>query len=350
MVLPSRAYALAEQLQEAGFETAAVVASFPLNRKFGFAQGFKWYDDDFVVPYTPSWSGMEVPGARFYSFADVITGKALDMLNRVRGRKQFFWFHYFDPHEPYGDTRDLYEQRNDTTPIRLGDLLDEVKRNPRSAQWRIPQAHQYYDKDVRFLDRALEPLFRRLDEDGNTIETHIIVTADHGESFGESDSMGHSKRLTEEQIHVPLFILSSRVNPAIREEVTGSIDLHATILSLASLPNHAFGGRDLTQNSLSNGVVFGMRQVFSKPVEEIRTDGKVHVLARYKFYAATNLGIYRGNSSEIETRDSDPFDEDRVVHFEKLFHTFEQQLEGNKTEELIDPETQRILQSLGYVR
>ena len=41
---------LAERLRAAGFETAAVVASFPLERRFGFAQGFDSYEQEFRHP------------------------------------------------------------------------------------------------------------------------------------------------------------------------------------------------------------------------------------------------------------------------------------------------------------
>ena len=42
---------LAEVLQKAGYETAAVVGSFALDHRFGLAQGFDTYDD--AIPVTP---------------------------------------------------------------------------------------------------------------------------------------------------------------------------------------------------------------------------------------------------------------------------------------------------------
>jgi arylsulfatase A-like enzyme len=350
MVLSDSSSTLAEQMQEVGFETAAVVASFPLGRKFGFQQGFGRYDDEFTTRHVPNWEGVDVPGTRFYSFADEITAKALKHLDRARGSRQFYWFHYFDPHEPYGDTEDLDGEKRKKRPIRLFYLIDHVKRNPTKAKARIARAHRYYTKDVRSLDRALEPLFRRLLDDAEEIETHIIVTADHGESFGESGAFGHSNRLTEEQIHVPLFIISPRVSPATRQVPAGSIDIHATISSLAGLAGGASGGRDLTQEVIENRMVVGMRQTFAKPVEEIHADGEHPILDRHQFYAATDMRVYKGDRSGISANDSELVEDDIAIQIGKMFESFELQLEGSKAEELIDSETQKKLEALGYVR
>ncbi len=350
MVLPDSASTLAERLQEAGFETSAVVASFPLGKKFGFQQGFGQYDDEFTTPHKARWEGVEVPGTNFYSLSNVISAKALGQLNHIRGPKQFFWFHYFDPHEPYGDTRTLHDNSKNISPIRLFYLIDHVKRNPTKANARIARAHRYYARDVRFLDRSLEPLFERLLNDAKEIETHIIVTADHGESFGESGALGHSNRLTEEQIHVPLFILSPRVSPATRHEPTGSIDIHATILALAGITSAASGGRDLTQEIHGNRMVVGMRQTFANSTQETHASNEDPVLKGYQFYAATDTRVYKGNHSEISANDSDPIEDDVAAHVEQLFHTFELQLEGSNAEELVDSETQEILEALGYAR
>ena len=51
-----------------------------------------------------TWADIPIDGGRFYSLADRITEAALDLIDRTTSPRQFFWFHYFDPHDPYGDT------------------------------------------------------------------------------------------------------------------------------------------------------------------------------------------------------------------------------------------------------
>ncbi|HEX6736922.1 MAG TPA: sulfatase-like hydrolase/transferase, partial [Vicinamibacteria bacterium] len=59
--LSPRALTLAEVLQVAGYRTAAVVSAYPLKAKFGLAQGFRVYEDDFRAPDAslprPRWEG-----------------------------------------------------------------------------------------------------------------------------------------------------------------------------------------------------------------------------------------------------------------------------------------------------
>ena len=55
---------LAEELQEAGYQTAAVVASYPVSAKFGLNQGMDYYDDAFEAdgrkPRERKWEGTVV--------------------------------------------------------------------------------------------------------------------------------------------------------------------------------------------------------------------------------------------------------------------------------------------------
>ncbi|HSL81253.1 MAG TPA: sulfatase-like hydrolase/transferase, partial [Thermoanaerobaculia bacterium] len=111
-VLDERFDTVAEVLRGEGFATAAVVASFPVAARFGFAQGFDSFDDRFTEGRLPRrrWEGHAVTGA-FYSLADTVTERALMHLGSPgrdpetgRPRDQFLWVHYFDPHDPYGDT------------------------------------------------------------------------------------------------------------------------------------------------------------------------------------------------------------------------------------------------------
>jgi arylsulfatase A-like enzyme len=97
-------YTLAEHLNAQGYQTAAVVASFVMAVKFGFAQGFTFYDDDFKAStatiHRRYWKGQP-------DFIDQhaieTTRKAIHWLKRKRsGEHPFFLFvHYFDPHAPY---------------------------------------------------------------------------------------------------------------------------------------------------------------------------------------------------------------------------------------------------------
>ncbi len=213
------------------------MASFPLDARFGFAQGFDRYDDDFTVVAKHNWEGEPVDAGRFFSRADEVTERALDMIDQTEGGRQFFWFHYFDPHDPYGDSVG--------SRIQIGHLEAAGRRGGPDAIELARKARRLYEQDLGALDRSLDRLFMRLAADAGRYPTAIVFTADHGESFGEYGTVGHGKRVTKSQVHVPLFIVAPGLAPATREDTVGSIDVATTLLALGGAPADDLPGRDL---------------------------------------------------------------------------------------------------------
>ena len=168
---------VAEHLNEAGYSTAAVVASFPVSQRFGFGQGFGYFDDEFELGTAPGEPGEDPSEEAFYTLADVVTDRALEQLTVALGRRQFFWFHYFDPHSPYGDT-------SGGSTIQPREVL-QLAQAGKDTMEAVRRARLLYDVDVGFLDTALSRLLDRLEEEAEDFETHVVITADHGESFGE---------------------------------------------------------------------------------------------------------------------------------------------------------------------
>lgn len=338
-----------EQLAAAGFDTAAVVASYPLHASFGFAQGFASYDDDFDVPVPYShWEGKPLRNGGFYSLADTITDKALAVLDQLKGERQFLWVHYYDAHEPYGDTERGVES------VLLSNVLQACRIKDPEASAMVAEAHERYTTDVSFLDRSLGRLFARLDADAEHWRTHVIVTADHGESFGEDGSLGHGKRLTEEQLLVPTFLVSPELSARRRADVAGTIDLAATLLSFAGLSDLAQGGRDLTNAPAAGppSSAFGMRRTFLTPFIDFRTDGTMVRESGPRFFAVVEGMLYTGTAGDLYEEDLSerPVDDARSARLDALFATFAAELAGTGMTETSDPEALRALEALGYLR
>jgi arylsulfatase A-like enzyme len=346
MVLTEERVTLTERLRDAGFRTAAAVASFPLHRHFGFNQGFQTYHDDFTEGGADRWGGRAVSESRFWSSAEEITGTALAQIDTARGSKQFFWFHYFDAHAPYGGSSGSSRDLN--VPKVLARIGGGA--NPGRV---LAKARGQYDLDVGYLDAALDEVLVRLDEDREKIETHVVVVSDHGESFGEGGSVGHGRRLTPEQIVVPCFVLSPRVTPGVDLRPIGTTDLTSTILSLAGVAGDAPGGSDLSDQSRKGTPVVGMRRVFDHGVQETRIDGTVHELEALRFYALVGQDLLTGSSQGPITRNDSSEEvtvEAEAAAARKLFAGFEEQLMGAAIRGRDDEETREKLQALGYVQ
>jgi arylsulfatase A-like enzyme len=108
------------------------------------------------------------------------------------------WAHFLDPHEPYDPPPHAVDAAN------RADSQPGKQAGPhitRGAAVDRPEAR--YDGEVRAVDdalRALVPAFRR-----RFAGATVIVTADHGEEFGDHGGSYHGTTLYDEQVRVPLL-------------------------------------------------------------------------------------------------------------------------------------------------
>jgi arylsulfatase A-like enzyme len=145
-----------------------------------------------------------------------------------------------------------------------------------------------------------------------------------------------------------LLILSPKVEPGVRFDPVGSIDVAPTLLDLAGVSREALAGRgrSLLARPGEEPQVFGMRGAVSDP--ELRTDGQYHPIDQELFYLVDADGsIVRGEGRATPADHSDAI---VATGAERLFQGFAQQLEENRAPRLDDPEVQRGLRALGYIR
>lgn len=142
--------------------------------------------------------------------ATKLSERALEFLRRPRSTRFCLWLHYFAPHEPYLD-------RSDGGMTAFG-----------------PRAVDRYDAEVRWVDREIG---RVLDQVRKQYpRTIVVVTADHGEEFGDHGGAYHGTTLFDEQIRVPL-IVHAPGHPAARVEVpVSTVDVLPTVLSAVGIP------------------------------------------------------------------------------------------------------------------
>lgn len=342
-VLPKNVLAVAEIFQQNGFSTHAVVASIALYSNWGFAQGF----EDFLEPFTHSvpvdkwerWKNVCTDcNGNLYTLANTVTDQAIRLLNKEPTQNRFFWFHYFDPHAPYGDTDGKEEFPSKVTNAALeGGNVDEE----------LAEIRRLYDIDTRYLDHQLDRLFKYLEKSAEGYETHVILTTDHAELFGEDGSLEHTKRIILPAIHVPTFILSPWVTGQIRTDIAGSIDIMPTLLSFAGLKFPTLHGRNLLKAPSYPQEAFGMRETFQQGVTELRTDGKKYAIEGYLFYHVGSDGKQtRGNSNMLIEHRSRREEKNLM----KIFSLFENAAEHNTVKVTVDPVLKEKLKSLGYLQ
>lgn len=267
-----------------------------------------------------------------------MTGRALEILNEWDTTRQFLWVHYFDAHEPYGDRGGKV--------VRLHQLLSVIRRRPDAVRLALQQAREAYERDLAAMDRSLDRLWQRLQSDMSVIETHVIVATDHGESFGERGSIGHGHRVSPEIVHVPFFIVSPAFPPKLRQDATGSVDVFNTLLGLARIQDPSGQGRDLSDTRGDEfGLALGLSRDVPEPYRDIRTDGSLPLIDRARFFLARGGSIYEG---DVEHPAPPGTDEALALELSDRFQAIQQRLDGVETEALIDPETRKAFEALGY--
>lgn len=196
----------AEVLKDNDFKTAAFVASFSVDSRFGLNQGFDLYDDIFQpgLPFKPPNSERKAEQV-FNSFAS--------WLDKNSAGHFFAWVHFFDPHLPY-DPPSPYNE--------------EFAENP-------------YDGEIAYMDFYIGAVVKKLEEKSILGRTLVILAGDHGEAFGEKVESGHGVFLYDETMKVPLiFYLENHLpkGKVIKGRVR-LIDIMPTFLDMLNLPRPA---------------------------------------------------------------------------------------------------------------
>lgn len=138
----------------------------------------------------------------------------------------FLWAHLMDLHIPYypmktrtGLSKHEMRKLNDK-------LIESVHGNYSPTPEETKTALNLYGEDVSEMDTALGPLLENIPAD-----TLLIITADHGEEFGEHGQYSHhSDKYVPELTHVPLIISGPGILPQTITEKVTTMSIAATII------------------------------------------------------------------------------------------------------------------------
>lgn len=298
---------VAEALGRTGFATGAFVGAFPLDRRFGLNRGFGTYSDR-MPRGTPGRPANERP-------AREVADEAIAWVGQHRSTRFFLWVHFFEPHAPYGDVRDG---------------------RPAAAR---------YDDEVAEVDLQLR---RVLDAVGDLrSSTLTVVTADHGEAFGEHGEIGHSLFVYDTTLRVPLIVAGPSIPSRQVDAVVSHVDLAPTLLRLLGVPPLDADGidlapaiegrtlppRDLYAESFAPLLDFGW-----SPLRAIRADG-------WKFIDAPRVELYAVADDPGEERDRSGDDRAREAALRERLKRYGSPAPPSGG---ADAETRARLQALGY--
>jgi arylsulfatase A-like enzyme/Tfp pilus assembly protein PilF len=205
--LGDEARTLAEVLRDAGYRTGGFVSAFVLDSRWGIAQGFDRFFDDFDLADFDDAMGMDDiqrPGS-------VTVDEALEWLDDEDPRPFFAWLHLYDPHTPY-EAPEPYRSRFPAT---------------RSGA---------YDAEIAWTDSQVGRLLAALDAAGRLDDTLVAVAGDHGEMLGEHGEITHGFFVYDAAVRIPLILAGPGIPAAEVADQVRIVDVLPTVLARLGLP------------------------------------------------------------------------------------------------------------------
>lgn len=372
---------VAEELSAAGYTTLGFANSSFISTDRGFARGFDSYHDLQRLPhfrgryYEPSREFLQLVFNHLTRGYDTAYFQAEKLKSALR-RTDPLWFafvNFLPAHSPY-DPPPAFEERFE----RGFDAWDAV--NPERVRGLSADAYEYmlgdmavsdaewdllkrwYDGEIAYVDYLLGDLMTFLKERGLYEDTLVIVTADHGEQFGENGLAYHNFSLAETVLNVPLLVKwPGNPDPEVSTELMSLIDLAPTILDVADVSRpETMQGRSLRSEPepaavfaeyaypyplLSGGIIrahgdrFGQ---YERALQAVRT--RTHKLVRSSEGDTTLYELIGGDEREIG-------DEEVARELERrLDATLEPLPEADvEGDEELSEHTREHLRELGYL-
>lgn len=169
-----------------------------------------------------------------------LTDKTIEFLKNIGSKPFYLWVHYNDLHAK----SEKYIPQRDT---RFGSSAVDI-----------------YDANLLFTDEHLGRLLDYLNNSGLLDKTAIIISADHGEEFGEHGQKFHNGRPSRIQTHVPMIFWYPGVQPQHISQPVSSADIGPTLLRATGIvPPKEYTGIDLRM--VAEGKVTGRVVVSESP-------------------------------------------------------------------------------------
>jgi arylsulfatase A-like enzyme len=345
--LPDGVFTLARLLTAGGIRAAGFVANPSAGGAFGLDQGFS----EFQGVY-----GRSLPSAE--QLRRTVTAW---LEGRKQGGRFFVYLHFREPHSPYDPPAPFDTRFGPDAPLpreaRGGAFLRDVNDQRRTmSPLELDHLVRLYDGNLAYADSQLGELRRSLEAMGLWEHLTVIVSADHGEAFGEHGFVGHNKQLYEETARIPLILRFPKgAGPAGRRvsSLVDLADLAPTVADVFGLLGKGESGRFLGRSLLA--VAAGVPGKSGTVGRTAHDDGVYAVTdGRFKLLHASGTG-----ADELYDLEADPSERANLAGGEPILAAYYRQAlhrrqllavpaAGSPVREPT-PEERDTLRALGYL-
>lgn len=339
-----------------------------VSRAYGYDTGFDFFDDDLRLGQNKLLALVQraldkfvFSQGEYHARATEINDRSLSWLNSVDTDRPFFlWNHYMDVHGPYNPP-DGYAQWSDPVSDRQAQrLYDRLSGDDMPSQTEVDCARDLYDGEIRYTDEYIRRFVTALEERDLLEESVVIITADHGDLFGEYGQYAHPRQVYPELTRVPLLIWKPATSGKSVETPVSTLDLMPTILNIVNRSSESLPGESL----ISPAELPSDRYVYSSTTGEGDASDKRRYAVQsqnwgYRFTRVQSSGdstdevafrLPSGASVEVETVDET--DRERIDHLREqlLAHSAQSQTTEVQAggEAKTNAEIEERLEALGY--
>jgi arylsulfatase A-like enzyme len=237
---------------------------------------------DIVVSQTPAsparrrssrwWQIYQPPYDEEFHSTSFVTDRTIEFIQRsaASGQNWLAWASFPDPHHPLAAPGRWYERYDPSTvPLpesfsddavfaHVPEYLRRTRRTPPSAQARYVTPCGTDDADlvreflaatyglIEFIDDGVGQILGAIDALGQTDQTIVVFTSDHGDMGGDHGLLLKGYMPFRGVLNVPLLIVDPRRKPGRTTSLAGSIDIGPTLLDLCDVaPHDGIQGRSL---------------------------------------------------------------------------------------------------------
>jgi len=219
-VAPAGLQMLAEDFGDAGYITAGFSENMLVSSHFGLSQGFDTFAATDIVKIMRHLNVDESPPKPF----DVV-GRVRDWdAQRDKSLPYFLFVNIFEPHDPYAVRKENRWVRSEK-PISEIEYIASRYPIPESICDGLPDAdaldvlHGLYLGDVSGADVKVNRILEMLEPRAGVSPPLTIITADHGEHFGENRLMGHQFSVRNAVLHIPMLVTGlPEIEPAVVDQ------------------------------------------------------------------------------------------------------------------------------------
>ncbi|WP_226021387.1 sulfatase [Halomicrobium salinisoli] len=274
-VLPDGVPTVAERFSDAGYHTACLSRNSFVSPATGLDRGFdrfRWLASETMTELPPSTLVKYLLNIRRHSAGltrDTAKHATPFLMNETARRwlddvadeqPFFFYLHYNEPHRPYYPPLsyiDRYTDDLEMDPREAAEFALEVHHDAEEIvangcdlsddEWAALRA--MYDAEIAYTDEMVGRLVDHVRSLplGDTV---VVVTADHGELFGEHGLLSHWHVLSDAVTRVPLVLSGLDADLAVSgDDVVQHADVMRTLLEAAGADADGTVGVDLRSES-----------------------------------------------------------------------------------------------------